>query len=61
MLSLSLDQWYCPVLATSSGSVSMAAEESLAIIESDTGDGWTRVRRANGEEGFVPSSYIQIH
>ncbi|TNN40051.1 Cdc42-interacting protein 4 [Liparis tanakae] len=24
------------------------------------GDGWTRVRRTNGDEGYIPSSYVTI-
>lgn len=39
----------------------MAENEELHLIELDQGDGWTRVRRMNGqyEEGFVPTSYIE--
>lgn len=48
-------------LATSEGSIPMAENEELHLIELDQGDGWTRVRRMNGqyEEGFVPTSYIE--
>lgn len=36
--------------------------EELLIVESDQGDGWTLVRRKGiGEEGFVPTSYIDCH
>ncbi|XP_060527343.1 formin-binding protein 1-like isoform X2 [Cylas formicarius] len=47
--------------ATSEGSIPMAQFEELHLIELDQGDGWTRVRRMNGEfeEGFVPTSYIE--
>lgn len=43
----------------------MSENEELQIIEIDQGDGWTRVRRTNGpngtwDEGFVPTSYIEI-
>lgn len=42
----------------------MSEGEELQVIEIDQGDGWTRVRRlcgSNGwEEGFVPTSYIEI-
>ncbi|XP_076347548.1 formin-binding protein 1 homolog isoform X2 [Tachypleus tridentatus] len=34
--------------------------EKLFIIEVDQGDGWTRVRKVTSEEGFVPTSYIEI-
>ena len=43
----------------------MEEGEDLWIIETDQGDGWTRVRRTNIStldpmpEGFVPSSYIE--
>lgn len=39
--------------------------EELYVVETDQGDGWTRVRRINPSgvdpmpEGFVPSSYIE--
>jgi len=44
--------------AQSEGSIQMQEDEEFEVIELDQGDGWTRVRRENGEEGFVPSSYI---
>ncbi|XP_066940736.1 formin-binding protein 1 isoform X17 [Macrobrachium rosenbergii] len=47
---------------TSEGSMSMAEGEELSIIELDQGDGWTRVRRVGEfEEGFVPTSYIEMN
>lgn len=52
-----------PFDATSEGSIPMLEGEELLVIELDQGDGWTRVRRlcgSNGwEEGFVPTSYIE--
>lgn len=52
-----------PFDATSEGSIPMAEGEDLQVIELDQGDGWTRVRRLTGsngwEEGFVPTSYIE--
>ncbi|XP_066998676.1 formin-binding protein 1-like isoform X2 [Anabrus simplex] len=49
-----------PFEATSEGSIPMYDGEELFIIELDQGDGWTRVRRqTDGEEGFVPTSYIE--
>ncbi|XP_018572282.1 formin-binding protein 1-like [Anoplophora glabripennis] len=50
-----------PFEATSEGSIPMAQDEDLHLIELDQGDGWTRVRRMLGdnEEGFVPTSYIE--
>ena len=40
----------------------MSLGETLDVIELDQGDGWTRVRRRNDtfEEGFVPTTYIEI-
>lgn len=39
----------------------MQEGEELDVVELDQGDGWTRVRRANTEEeGFVPTSYIDL-
>lgn len=47
-----------PFEAISDGAISMAAGEQFMIIERDQGDGWTRVRRTDGDDGFVPTSYI---
>uniref|UniRef100_A0A4W3H290 Thyroid hormone receptor interactor 10 n=1 Tax=Callorhinchus milii TaxID=7868 RepID=A0A4W3H290_CALMI len=44
----------------SEGTISMAEGETLQLIEEDKGDGWTRVRRGDGEEGYIPTSYVQI-
>lgn len=45
--------------AMNEGSISMEENEEMVVLEQDQGDGWTRVRKANGLDGFVPSSYIQ--
>ncbi|XP_060132698.1 formin-binding protein 1-like isoform X3 [Zootoca vivipara] len=42
------------------GTLAMKEGEILYIIEEDKGDGWTRARRQNGEEGYVPTSYIDV-
>ncbi|CAF88495.1 unnamed protein product, partial [Tetraodon nigroviridis] len=42
------------------GTLSMAEDEVLYIIEEDKGDGWTRARKQTGEEGYVPTSYVDI-
>lgn len=42
------------------GTLAMKEGEVLYIIEEDKGDGWTRARRHNGEEGYVPTSYIDV-
>ncbi|XP_072176969.1 formin-binding protein 1-like [Diadema setosum] len=39
--------------------LSMVGGEEMDVIEMDSGDGWTRVRRGD-EEGYVPTSYIEI-
>ena len=50
--------------ASSEGSIPMKEGEELWLIETDQGDGWTRVRRLDPShldpmpEGFVPTSYI---
>lgn len=55
--------FYLNLSATSEGSIPMSEGEELLVIELDQGDGWTRVRRLCGpngwEEGFVPTSYIE--
>ncbi|KAM4739243.1 formin-binding protein 1-like isoform 1-T1 [Anableps anableps] len=42
------------------GTLTMAEDEILYIIEEDKGDGWTRARKQSGEEGYVPTSYVEI-
>uniref|UniRef100_A0A3P9ISW5 Formin binding protein 1-like n=1 Tax=Oryzias latipes TaxID=8090 RepID=A0A3P9ISW5_ORYLA len=42
------------------GTLMMAEDEVLYIIEEDKGDGWTRARKQSGEEGYVPTSYVEI-
>ena len=47
--------------------MSLEEGEELWLIETDQGDGWTRVRRLNPTsvdpmpEGFVPTSYLEIY
>jgi len=54
-----------PFEVTSEGSIRMEENEEMWVIESDQGDGWTRVRRIKPStidpmpEGFVPTSYIE--
>ncbi|VDI61525.1 formin-binding protein 1 [Mytilus galloprovincialis] len=47
--------------AENEGSVTMEENEEMSVLEQDQGDGWTRVRKKDEGEGFVPTSYIQIH
>uniref|UniRef100_A0A669F1Q9 Formin binding protein 1 n=1 Tax=Oreochromis niloticus TaxID=8128 RepID=A0A669F1Q9_ORENI len=42
------------------GTISVAEGELLYVIEEDKGDGWTRVRRNEDEEGYVPTSYCHL-
>ncbi|XP_049593306.1 formin-binding protein 1 isoform X24 [Syngnathus scovelli] len=42
------------------GTISVAEGELLYVIEEDKGDGWTRVRRNQDEEGYVPTSYVEV-
>uniref|UniRef100_A0A3Q2NP73 Thyroid hormone receptor interactor 10a n=1 Tax=Fundulus heteroclitus TaxID=8078 RepID=A0A3Q2NP73_FUNHE len=44
----------------SEGTIAMEEGEELAVVEEDKGDGWTRVRRHNGDEGYIPTSYVAI-
>ncbi|RNA34224.1 formin-binding 1-like isoform X3 [Brachionus plicatilis] len=41
-------------------SISIEENESLNVLERDSGDGWTLVQKLNGERGYVPTDYIQI-
>ena len=49
------------VAAPNEGSIAMREGEQFSIVEQDQGDGWTRVQRTSGDEGFVPTSYIDCH
>uniref|UniRef100_A0A673M5E9 Formin-binding protein 1-like n=1 Tax=Sinocyclocheilus rhinocerous TaxID=307959 RepID=A0A673M5E9_9TELE len=42
------------------GTLVMKENEVLYVIEEDKGDGWTRVRKQGGEEGYIPTSYVEI-
>ncbi|XP_067368995.1 formin-binding protein 1-like isoform X2 [Channa argus] len=42
------------------GTLVITEDEVLYIIEEDKGDGWTRARKQSGEEGYVPTSYVEI-
>lgn len=48
------------LLGHNEGTLAMKEGEVLYIIEEDKGDGWTRARRQNGEEGYVPTTYIDV-
>ncbi|XP_029470141.1 formin-binding protein 1 isoform X3 [Rhinatrema bivittatum] len=43
------------------GTISVAEGEMFHVIEEDKGDGWTRIRRNEDEEGYVPTSYIEVY
>ncbi|XP_045902757.1 cdc42-interacting protein 4 homolog [Micropterus dolomieu] len=55
---------HCVALYTfegnSEGTISITEGELLSIMEEDKGDGWMRVLRASGEEGYIPSSYVKL-
>ncbi|XP_066501538.1 formin-binding protein 1 isoform X2 [Hoplias malabaricus] len=42
------------------GTLALVEGEVLFVIEEDKGDGWTRVRRNEEEEGYVPTSYVEV-
>ena len=46
--------------APNEGAIHITEGEQMQVIEQDVGDGWTRVRKNNGDEGFVPTSYVQV-
>ncbi|XP_069039482.1 formin-binding protein 1 isoform X24 [Lepisosteus oculatus] len=43
------------------GTITVAEGEMLYVIEEDKGDGWTRVRRNEDDEGYVPTSYVEVY
>uniref|UniRef100_A0A8C4ST23 Formin binding protein 1b n=1 Tax=Erpetoichthys calabaricus TaxID=27687 RepID=A0A8C4ST23_ERPCA len=49
-----------PFEGQNEGTIAVAEGEVLYVIEEDKGDGWTRVRRNEEEEGYVPSSYVEV-
>uniref|UniRef100_A0A2K5EKS8 Formin binding protein 1 n=1 Tax=Aotus nancymaae TaxID=37293 RepID=A0A2K5EKS8_AOTNA len=54
----------CPDTAFSGqneGTISVVEGETLYVIEEDKGDGWTRIRRSEEEEGYVPTSYVEVY
>ena len=51
----------CVHVGTSEGTVSITEGEQLSVMEDDKGDGWMRVLRASGEEGYIPSSYVNVN
>ncbi|KAL2099601.1 hypothetical protein ACEWY4_003995 [Coilia grayii] len=49
-----------PFEGTNEGTISITEGELLYVIEEDKGDGWTRVRRNEEQEGYVPTSYVEV-
>uniref|UniRef100_A0A8C2D2F5 Formin binding protein 1b n=1 Tax=Cyprinus carpio TaxID=7962 RepID=A0A8C2D2F5_CYPCA len=49
-----------PFDGVNEGTISVTEGELLYVIEEDKGDGWTRVRRNEEEEGYVPTSYVEV-
>lgn len=50
-----------PFDGSSEGTIAMIEGEVLSLMEEDKGDGWTRVRKLKGGEGYVPTSYLRIN
>ncbi|XP_078541879.1 cdc42-interacting protein 4 isoform X2 [Lissotriton helveticus] len=50
-----------PFDGSSEGTIAMIEGEELNLMEEDKGDGWTRVRKLKGGEGYVPTSYLRIN
>jgi hypothetical protein len=40
--------------------ISIEENESLSVLERDSGDGWTLVKKLNDDRGYVPTDYIRI-
>ncbi|KAK1803629.1 hypothetical protein P4O66_021042 [Electrophorus voltai] len=49
-----------PFEGNNEGTLTLAEGEVLFVIEEDKGDGWTRVRRNEEEEGYIPTSYVEV-
>lgn len=54
---------YCGIAFSgqNEGTISVVEGETLHVIEEDKGDGWTRIRRSEDEEGYVPTSYVEVY
>ncbi|XP_051537086.1 formin-binding protein 1-like isoform X7 [Myxocyprinus asiaticus] len=50
----------CKAIYPFEGTIAVTEGELLYVIEEDKGDGWTRVRRNEEEEGYVPTSYVEV-
>ncbi|XP_032904974.1 formin-binding protein 1 isoform X7 [Amblyraja radiata] len=50
-----------PFEGQNEGTIMITEGETLTVIEEDKGDGWTRVRRSEDEEGYVPTSYVEVY
>lgn len=50
-----------PFEGQNEGTITITEGETLTVIEEDKGDGWTRVRRSEDEEGYVPTSYVEVY
>lgn len=57
---LSFCFFFPPLAGHNEGTIAVAEGELLYVIEEDKGDGWTRVRRNEDEEGYVPTSYVEV-
>ncbi|KAJ8384661.1 hypothetical protein AAFF_G00199930 [Aldrovandia affinis] len=45
---------------SSEGTIPMQEGQVFSVVEEDKGDGWTRVQKPNGDEGYIPTSYVKI-
>ncbi|KAL8573103.1 hypothetical protein ACOMHN_027363 [Nucella lapillus] len=43
-----------------SGELSFYGGDVVTIIRQDIGDGWWEARNANGEQGLIPESYVEV-
>lgn len=43
------------------GTISVVEGEMLSVIEEDKGEGWTHIHRNEDEEGYVPTSYVEVY
>lgn len=57
---MSISYAFFSCAGNSEGTISIKEGELLTVMEEDKGDGWMRVLKATGEEGYIPSSYAQL-
>ncbi len=60
VMSLYISLFITPLLAQNEDEISCNQNDKVTIIE-DLNDGWLRVAKEGGDEGYVPQSYVTVN